>query len=97
MSYTGDQLPSNRKFDKQGNLIDPEDTLIDNVMLALNDYDIANCYRCKHLNEDLVSCAAFPTVIPHEFISGKLNHNRPHKDDNGILFEPKVEGNQNNR
>ena len=89
MSYTGDQLPSKRKFDKDGVLIDPEDTLIDSFLAAMNNYDISNCLRCKHLNDDGISCAAFPIQIPHEYASGFLKHNRPHKDDKGIMFEAK--------
>tara|TARA_Y100001951_G_C11279655_1_gene264427 strand:- start:926 stop:1126 length:201 start_codon:yes stop_codon:yes gene_type:complete len=31
MPYTGDQLPNKRKLDKNGQLIDPEDTLLDDL------------------------------------------------------------------
>lgn len=88
MSYTGDRMPSKIKLDKEGKLIDPEDELIDNLMLMLEGFGVANCYRCKHLNQDEVSCKAFPNVIPSEILTGKLKHNRPYKDDNGIQFEP---------
>jgi hypothetical protein len=94
VSYTGDQLPSKRQFDKDGVLIDPEDTLIDSFLAAMNNYEASNCLRCKHLNDDGLSCAAFPMKIPHEYASGFLRHNRPHKDDNGIMFEAKNPENQ---
>ena len=32
MPYTGDQLPNKRKLDKNNQLIDPEDTLLDDLL-----------------------------------------------------------------
>ena len=31
MPYTGDQIPSKKQLDKNGELIDPEDTLFENL------------------------------------------------------------------
>lgn len=89
MSYTGDQMPKKRKFDKNGNLIDPEDTLIDSLIASMNNFKVASCFRCKHLNDDEVSCKAFKNVIPREIIVGDVPHNKPYKGDSGVIFEAK--------
>ena len=49
----------------------------------------SSCYRCKHLNEDEVSCKAFPNVIPREILLAEVPHIKPYEGDNGILFEEK--------
>ena len=92
MSYTGDQLPKKRKLDKNGNLIDPEDTLMDDLlsMFSIKRPDI-NCFNCKHLNEDMISCKAFSNVIPQVILTGDFQHDEPFKDDGGVMFEPKEE------
>ena len=45
------------------------------------------CAECKHLIGNL-KCKAFD-IIPNEiFVSGKHDHTKPFKGDNGIRFEP---------
>ena len=48
-----------------------------------------SCLRCKHLNEDNISCKAFPDVIPHDIKAGIIDHRKPFRGDHGIQFEPK--------
>ena len=48
------------------------------------------CLKCKQYNVFKyigVSCKAFPNGIPEQILSGKHDHTKPFKDDNGILFE----------
>jgi len=45
------------------------------------------CMICKHFWGK--HCDAFPeTSIPEEILNGSFNHEKPHKGDNGIQFEP---------
>lgn len=46
------------------------------------------CGHCKYFNRNtLISCKAYPDIIPHEIISGEVDHTKPYKNDNGIRFE----------
>jgi hypothetical protein len=89
MGYSGDQKPQDRKFDKNGNLIDPEDELLDSVLGGMFGRYQSVCCICKHINEDEVSCKAFPLVIPRDILMARVGHDKPYKGDNGIQFEPK--------
>jgi len=89
MGYSGDQAPHKREFDAKGNLIDPEDNLLDSIGGMFRVMKLANCFRCKHLNEDEVSCKAYPNVIPREIMRADVGHSVPYKGDNGIQFEEK--------
>ena len=48
------------------------------------------CYDCKHSNDD-GTCAAFPSGVPLEILSGEVNHFLPYEGDNGIQYEQKEE------
>ena len=85
MGYTG-QLPEHKKYDKKGNLREPEDELLDSL---IGDPVKSLCDKCKHLNKDKVSCKAFPRLIPREFLLGEALHNKPYEGDKGIRFEEK--------
>lgn len=87
MGYSGDQPPNRRKFDANGNLIDPEDVLFDSLSKIFSNNQASSCFRCKHLNDDEVSCKAYPNVIPREILVGEQPHDKPYKGDNGIQFE----------
>ena len=88
MGYSG-QLPEGKQYDEDGNLIEPEDKLMDMVHKMLNNSPLSNCFRCKHLNENEVSCKAFPDVIPRVILLGQKKHNKPIEGDNGFQFEEK--------
>jgi hypothetical protein len=45
------------------------------------------CNHCAYNKFD-GNCFAFPLGIPDEILSGKNNHKKPFKGDNGIQFEP---------
>lgn len=48
------------------------------------------CGHCKHLNLDVpLSCTAYPEGIPHEILSGEVDHRKNYIGDNGIVFEVK--------
>lgn len=46
------------------------------------------CNKCKHVNEDGMTCKAFPNGIPKEILNGDFKHRRPYEGDNGIRFIP---------
>ena len=47
------------------------------------------CIKCKHLNIETFTCAAFPEEIPEEIIIGDNDHKKPLPgQDNNIVFEP---------
>ena len=89
MGYTG-ELPEHKKYDKSGKLREPEDELIDALIAMSGNLTKSCCYRCKHLNEDEISCKAFPDVIPREILLAEVPHDKPLKGDNGIQFEEKT-------
>jgi len=45
------------------------------------------CLACKHLNNNMTTCRAFPKGIPTKILVGRFDHTRPYKKDNGIQFE----------
>ena len=52
------------------------------------------CYYCKHyINSDdiIPRCKAFPDGIPMEIFREEIEHNKPFKNDNGIMFEERNE------
>ena len=91
MSYTGDIHPSNAKYDKDGKLIDPEESIIEDLLNSMGNVIKLNCFNCKHLNPDEVSCKAFSEQIPSEIYYGDVSHDVPYKGDNGIQHEFKKE------
>ena len=49
------------------------------------------CLGCEHFNtldNDKLSCKAYPDGIPKEIITSEHDHTKPFKGDNGIRFEP---------
>ena len=69
---------------------DEEERNMDNEIKAIELYmDGFDCLFCKHLNEDNISCTAYPDVIPDPIIGGQYDHRKPYAGDQGILFEPK--------
>jgi len=47
------------------------------------------CLTCKHLFDNTI-CKAFSKGIPIEILSGKFDHRKPFKGDNGIQFEERL-------
>ena len=45
------------------------------------------CLDCLHNNGDF-KCEAYPNGIPEEIYTGKHDHSKPFKGDNGIRFLP---------
>ena len=45
------------------------------------------CAECEHFY-GFLTCAAFPEGIPHEIVTGEVDHTEPYEGDNGIRFEP---------
>ena len=69
---------------------DQEEGIIDRRVKAMqNEKDGFSCRFCKRLNEDNISCEAFPDVIPHDIRVGIIDHRTPFTGDNGLLFDPK--------
>ena len=69
---------------------DEEERNMDNEIKAIRLFtDGFSCLFCKHLNEDNISCTAYPDVIPDPIIGGQYDHRRHYSGDHGILFEPK--------
>jgi len=46
------------------------------------------CLSCKHLNNNMTTCIAFPDSIPDKILLGKFDHTKPFTGDNGTLYEP---------
>jgi len=90
MGYTGDIHPDNASYDRDGNLIDPEDLFLGDLLnSAMGNVTKLHCFSCKHLNPDEVSCKAFPERIPSKIYNGDVSHDKPFKGDNGIQYELK--------
>jgi len=53
---------------------------------ALVDMSI-QCLACNNLNNDMITCKAFPKGIPEKILIGKFDHTKPFKKDKGIQFE----------
>ena len=69
---------------------DEEEYILDRQNLAMKNWNAGfSCRKCKHLNKDNVSCAAFPDVIPQDILAAVFDHRKPFPGDNGIMFEPK--------
>ena len=54
------------------------------------------CMDCAHLIDDEADgfrCLAYPGGIPDEIFYGEIDHTKPYKGDNGIVFKP-IEGAQ---
>jgi len=50
------------------------------------------CFFCRRLHEGKGSiCDAYPEGIPQEIISGKVDHTKPYKGDNGLTFIDVIE------
>lgn len=46
------------------------------------------CATCKHRSKKLPGiCLAFPDGIPNDILTGKNDHTKPYKGDDGILYE----------
>lgn len=55
---------------------------------------IPQCVYCRHFWHDVKgknACAAYPDGIPEEIILNKVEHTKPYKQNNDIVFEPKEE------
>lgn len=58
----------------------------DAALQALKNMDY-DCAYCKHINNDHVTCTAFPDGIPIMILSNQIAHTKPYRNDNGIRFE----------
>lgn len=45
------------------------------------------CNGCKHVDDNGVTCAAFPDAIPAVILTGEHDHHFPFEGDHGIQFE----------
>ena len=69
--------------------IDEEGRLLDRLHTSMENIEY-NCYACKHLNEDEISCKAFPDQIPSPIITGQERHiGKIYGQENGFVFEPR--------
>jgi len=69
---------------------DQEENILDRELLAIKNWKSGfSCRKCTHLNEDGISCKAFPDVIPQDIIEGVFDHRKTWPGDNGILFKLK--------
>lgn len=53
----------------------------------------SKCHSCKHyiITGDIIPrCKAFPDGIPMEIFREEVEHTKPYKNDNGIVFEEKI-------
>lgn len=51
------------------------------------------CALCKYYIDD-GKCKAYPKHIPKIILTGKHDHRKPYKGDNGIRFEQREEKNK---
>ncbi len=66
-----------------------EDELLDSTIAQFKTADY-NCYLCKHLNKDRISCKAFPDVMPSPILTGQVAHTKKmYNQKNDIVFEKK--------
>ena len=52
---------------------------------------VSKCLKCKNYIErdDMLDCCkAYPNGIPLEIFREEVDHTKPYKGDNGILFAP---------
>jgi len=50
-------------------------------------YISGQCFNCIHIRRDSYqTCNAFPKGIPNKIFTGKYDHTKPYKGDNGIRF-----------
>ena len=45
------------------------------------------CLACNNLNDNMITCKAFPNGIHVKILTGHWDHTKHFKGDNGILFE----------
>lgn len=58
---------------------------------------VSQCLYCQRLgraditaNASVAVCAAFPNHIPPEVWSNRFDHRKPHPDDGGLQFTPRL-------
>jgi hypothetical protein len=67
---------------------DNEEKRLDGILEVFENSNFS-CFICKHLNEDTISCKAFPDGIPNFIITGQLRHTeKMFRQKNDIVFEP---------
>ena len=68
--------------------VDPEDKTHDAVSRTMAN-DGYWCEDCKHFNDDMDTCKAFPDGIPMDLLTGEVRHTEPREGDHEIQFEKK--------
>ena len=54
---------------------DSEERILDRQSKAMkNRMSGFSCKKCKHLNDDEISCSAFPDVIPQDILASVFDH-----------------------
>ncbi len=58
---------------------------------------IPQCYDCSRLRKTPkgkrgIFCDAFPAGVPAEIMFNRHRHTEPYPGDNGLLFQPKEDG-----
>ena len=70
---------------------DPEDSTLDALHDAMTNIEFS-CYKCIHLHDNHISCAAFPDQIPDSIINGPRKHvERMFGQTSDIFFEKEGE------
>lgn len=49
--------------------------------------DEGRCNSCGWVNDDGLTCKAFPQGIPEEILIGQVQHTGPYPGDNGLRFK----------